>query len=108
MISVLVVWVLLLEWLINPFDGTLWGGGYAYLSPAPAEGLIIPTTISGAYVTTTAIPGYGTIPPLPEICWGMNYTDLNNNFCYFWHYGFACDGFGNNECQPNPPPYIPQ
>lgn len=97
-----------IQFLVNPFDNTLWQISYTYLTPLPEGAPDIPTTLTGAFVTSSVVVGHGSIPPLPELCWGMNYSDPNTNFCYFWHYGLPCTGFGNNECQSIPGPYIPQ
>lgn len=96
------------QFLINTGDGSLKEVSYAIFTPQPAGSPTIPTTVSGYYDVTGIFIGGQTLPPLPEKCWGMDYANPNNNFCYFWHYGAPCNGFGSNECQPNPGPYQPQ
>lgn len=97
-----------LQVLVNSQDGTIWEISLSNFTPLPSGVSPVPTTTTGNYQTTTAIPGYAVLPALPEACWSLDVNDPTTNYCFNLNYGFPCTGFGSFQCMPLPPPYTPQ
>lgn len=96
------------QMLVNSLDNTLQQFAFTSFVPLPLVIPGIPYPYSGNQVTNVSLPGVGTVPPLSEVCWSLNVSDPTTNYCYNYHFGFPCSGFGDYPCMANPGPYIPE